>query len=111
MTQINFTLDFDKLKEEIGKSDLNDIVKSSIVLVLNQYMEMERDRYIQADSHERSSERTDYRNGYYEREMIVNVGKIRLKVPRTRNGEFATDVFEKYARCDKACFCLCWRWS
>ncbi|WP_066263701.1 IS256 family transposase [Heyndrickxia acidicola] len=102
MTQINFTLDFDKLKEEIGKSDLNDIVKSSIVLVLNQYMEMERDRYIQANSHERSSERTDYRNGYYEREMIVNVGKIRLKVPRTRNGEFATDVFEKYARCDKA---------
>jgi putative transposase len=102
MTQINFTLDFDKLKEEIGKSDLNDIVKSSIVLVLNQYMEMERDRYIQANSHERSPERTDYRNGYYEREMIVNVGKIRLKVPRTRNGEFATDVFEKYARCDKA---------
>ncbi|WP_026693347.1 transposase, partial [Peribacillus kribbensis] len=82
MTQINFTLDFDKLKAEIGQSDLNDVVKSSLVLILNQYMETERDQYIQAGSHERSSNRTDYRNGYYEREMIVSSGKLRLKVPR-----------------------------
>src|SRR5699024_11395732 len=25
-----------------------------------------------------------------------------LKVPRTRSGEFSTDVFEKYERCDQA---------
>lgn len=102
MTQINFTLDFDKLKEEISQSGLNDIVKSSLVLILNSYMENERDRYVQANSHERTSNRTDYRNGYYEREVIMPSGKIRLKVPRTRDGQFSTDVFEKYARCDKA---------
>ena len=28
--------------------------------------------------------------------------KLTLKVPRTRNGEFSTTVFEKYARCDQA---------
>lgn len=39
MPQLNFTLDFDKLKEEVMQSGLNDVVKSSLVLVLNQYME------------------------------------------------------------------------
>lgn len=84
------------------ESELNVIVKSSLVLVLNEYMEMERDQFIQADSHQRISTRQDYRNGYYEREFTMASGKIRLKVPRTRSGEFSTYVFEKYARCDKA---------
>lgn len=102
MAQINFTLDFEKLKEEIVNSGLNDVVKSSLVLVLNQYMENERDEFIQAQSHERTSERQDYRNGYYNREYIIATGNISLKVPRTRSGEFSTEVFEKYARRDKA---------
>lgn len=102
MTQINFTLDFDQLKEKVSQSGLDDVVKSSLVLILNAYMERERDLFIKASSHERSSSRTDYRNGYYEREMILSPGRVRLKVPRTRSGEFSTDVFEKYARCDKA---------
>lgn len=98
MTQINFTLDFESLKEEILHSGLNDVVRSSLILVLNKYMEMERDQYIQADAHERTPRRQDYRNGYYEREYIMAAGKIALKVPRTRSGEFSTTVFEKYAR-------------
>jgi putative transposase len=102
MTQINFTLNFDKLKDEVIHSGLNDVVKSSLVLILNQYMEQERDNFIQAESHQRTSGRTDYRNGYYEREYIMPCGKIKLKVPRTRSGGFSTDVFEKYARCDQA---------
>lgn len=102
MTQINFTLDFEKLKDEVLQSGINDVVKSSLVLVLNQYMEMERDQYVQADTYKRTLERRDYRNGYYEREFIVASGKIHLKVPRTRSGEFSTDVFERYARCDQA---------
>lgn len=102
MTQINFTLDFEKLKEEIAHSSLNDVVKSSLVLILNQYMESERDQFIKAGAHERTDARTDYRNGYYEREYIIPTGRIHLKVPRTRSGEFSTEVFERYARCDKA---------
>src|SRR5699024_11941622 len=33
---------------------------------------------------------------------VLNVGRVTLKVPRTRSGEFSTEVFEKYKRCDKA---------
>lgn len=102
MTQLNFTLDFDKLKEEVMNSSLNDVLKSMIVIVLNQYMEMERDQYMNNRSHERDPERQDYRNGYYDRDYVVNIGKIKLKVPRTRSGNFSTDIFEKYRRNDQA---------
>ncbi|MGM8366818.1 IS256 family transposase [Virgibacillus sp. W0181] len=102
MTQLQFNLDFDQIKAEVMQSDLNDVLKSSIVVLFNQYMEMERDKYMKNTSHERSEDRHDYRNGYYTRDLIVNVGKVTLKVPRTRSGEFSTAIFEKYQRCDKA---------
>lgn len=83
-------------------SELDAIVKASVVLVLNQVMEKERDDYLQADAYERTASRLDYRNGYYERGLVLGIGKITLKVPRTRDGEFATSVFEKYSRYDQA---------
>lgn len=102
MTHLQFNLDLDLLKESIANSNLDMVIKSAIVLVLNEFMEKERNDYIQAASYERSNERRDYRNGYYERELILSIGKLKLKVPRTRSGEFSTTVFEKYAWCDQA---------
>ena len=102
MTQLQFTLDMDVLKDSVMNSNIDTVVKSAIVLVLNEFMEKERDEYLQAASYERSTERRDYRNGYYERDLTMSIGKITLKVPRTRNGEFSPSVFEKYARCDQA---------
>lgn len=102
MTQLQFNLDIDFLKDSVLHSNLDTVVKSALVLVLNEFMEKERDEYLQAAAYERSSERRDYRNGYYERELIMSLGKLTLKVPRTRNGEFSTALFEKYARHDQA---------
>lgn len=102
MTQLQFSLDMDLLKESVINSNLDMVIKSALVLVLNEFMEKERDDYIQAAAYERSEERRDSRNGYYERELILSIGKLKLKVPRTRNGEFSTTVFEKYSRCDQA---------
>ncbi|SOC40423.1 IS256 family transposase [Ureibacillus acetophenoni] len=102
MTQLQFNLDIDVLKDSIINSNIDTVIKSAIVLVLNEFMEKERDEYLQAASYERSAERRDYRNGYYERDFTISIGKITLKVPRTRNGEFSPSVFEKYARCDQA---------
>lgn len=102
MTQLQFNLNLDVLKAAINDSNLDMVIKSAIVLVLNEFMEKERDDYLQAAPYERAVERRDYRNGYYERELLMSIGNITLKVPRTRNGEFSTSVFEKYARCDQA---------
>ncbi|MFJ8104150.1 IS256 family transposase [Lysinibacillus sp. NPDC096212] len=102
MTQLQFNLDMDLLKDSIINSNIDTVIKSAIVLVLNEFMEKERDDYLQADAYERSADRRDYRNGYYERELTMSIGKIKLTVPRTRNGEFSPTIFEKYARCDQA---------
>lgn len=102
MTQLQFNLDFEKIKAEVMQSDLNDVVKSSIVILFNQYMEMERDNYMKSAPHERREDRHDSRNGYYDRSLLLSIGRVDLKVPRTRSGEFSTEIFEKYKRCDKA---------
>ncbi|MFZ7946952.1 IS256 family transposase [Neobacillus sp. 19] len=102
MTQVQFNLNMDVLKEAIVNSNLDMVIKSAVVLVLNEFMEKERDDYLRAAPYERAVERRDYRNGYYERELILSIGTLSLRVPRTRNGEFSTTVFEKYARWDQA---------
>ena len=102
MTQVQFNLNVDVLKDAIMNSNLDMVIKSAVILVLNEFMEKERDDYLKAAPYERAVERRDYRNGYYERELLMSIGTITLKVPRTRNGEFSTTVFEQYARCDQA---------
>jgi len=73
-----------------------------MILILNEYMEKERDNYMENQSYDRDPNRHDFRNGYYERDFTLNIGKIKLEVPRTRSGKFSTEVFEKYKRCDQA---------
>lgn len=102
MTQINITINLEDLKAKIETSSLESPVKAALSLLLNSLMEKERDEYINALSHERTEERRGYRNGYYERELITGTGSLKLRVPRTRDGEFSTTVFEKYQRCEQA---------
>ncbi|UTR12889.1 IS256 family transposase [Evansella sp. LMS18] len=102
MTQLNITINLDQLKEEVENSTLGSPVKASLTLILNSLMEKERDEYINAIPYERSEDRTGQRNGYYSRELMTGAGGLTLKVPRTRDGEFSTTIFEKYNRCDQA---------
>ncbi|MFD2705873.1 IS256 family transposase [Salibacterium lacus] len=102
MSQLQLNLNLDELKDYVVNSDLLSVYKAMIVLVLNEYMEKERDEHLNVSPYERSDQRLDFRNGYYERELVTHIGSLQLKVPRTRNGDFSTDVFEKYKRCDQA---------
>ncbi|EGW8978593.1 IS256 family transposase [Cytobacillus firmus] len=102
MTQLQFNLNLDILKESVMDSNIDSVIKASIVLVLNEFMEKERDHHLKAHPYERTTSRHDYRNGYYDRELLLSIGKIVLRVPRTRSGDFSTTVFEQYARCDQA---------
>ncbi|WP_174616484.1 IS256 family transposase [Virgibacillus ihumii] len=102
MTQLHFNLNMDKLKDEIMNSNMNAIYKSTAVLILNEYMEKERDEFLDVPPYARTGSSRDYRNGYYEREYLMSIGKVKLRVPRTRSGEFSPSIFEKYQRCDQA---------
>ncbi|WP_413305089.1 hypothetical protein AA0X95_02775 [Bacillus sp. 1P10SD] len=48
MTQIQFNLNIDGLKDSVMNSDIDAVIKASIVLVLNSVMEKERDEFLQA---------------------------------------------------------------
>src|SRR5690625_2339073 len=98
VTQINFTLDFLKLKEGLVQSDLNDLVKSAMVLILNEYMEKERDDYMKNQPYDRTDDRHDYRNGYYKRNYVLNNGKIKPNVTPNRRWNFPNKILEKYQR-------------
>lgn len=47
-----------------------------------------RDRYLGVREYERSPERTDARNGFYERDFVTRLGTLRIRVARTRQRAF-----------------------
>lgn|SRR5690625_38075 len=102
MTQLQFTLNFEEIKESLMESSLDEVLKSTLVIILNEYMKKERDDYLDLEPYERSSVRKDYRNGFYDRELMMSIGNVELRVPRTRSGDFNTSLFEKYQRKEKS---------
>jgi transposase-like protein len=69
-------------------------IRNTFIAILDE----EVSAFLRAGHYQRTSERKDYRNGYYERDLVTTAGKIEnLAVPRTRNG-FRTELFERYQR-------------
>lgn len=102
MTQVHFTLNAKDIQNLIDESVTDDLSKNILTTVFNQLMEQQRDEYIGVGEYERSEYRISSRNGYYERDYTTRVGTLTLKVPRTRDGRFSTDIFERYQRHEKA---------
>ena len=70
--------------------------------VLNQVLQVQVSQHIGAAPHQRSEERTGYRNGIRERELTTRIGTLTLKVPRVRDGSFSPELFERYQRSEQA---------
>jgi transposase-like protein len=88
--------------EALSQSDfqslLQEQVRMAVRLTLITILEAEVSALIGALPYERTTERRDYRNGHYTRDLDTTVGLIEdLSVPRTRKGH-QTQVFEKYQR-------------
>lgn len=77
---------------------LQERLRLAIQITLVQMMEEEVEAFVNAARYQRTSERRDYRNGTYPRDLGTSMGMIEdLAVPRTRQG-FQTRVFEQYHR-------------
>jgi putative transposase len=62
-------------------------------------LEEEMSEHLEAGYRELTPTRRGERNGHYQRNLLSPAGKIeRLEVPRDREGEFVTEVFERYKR-------------
>ncbi len=77
-------------------------IKKLVEQVLNQVLALQVTQALQAEPSERTAQRVGYRNGYRDREMQTRIGTLTLRVPRTREGEFSPELWERYQRSEQA---------
>ena len=78
---------------------LRELARGAIRVVVEDVMREELDALIGVGWGESSPKRKGYRNGFYRRDLVTSSGRLKdLKVPRDREREFHTQVFERYNR-------------
>lgn len=82
--------------------DLDQVLKEQHRHILEELMLYERQRFLNVHSYERSEQRVDQANGFYQRSLTTRLGVLDLKVPRTRHGGFHPQLLPRYQRREKA---------
>lgn len=81
------------------KLDVEARVREGVKAVLEEVLQEDMTQHLEAGYRELTPTRRGERNGHYTRNLVTPAGKIqRLEVPRDREGEFVTEVFERYKR-------------
>jgi transposase-like protein len=76
-----------QLLSAIQNSDDGDFLRTLAETTLNRLMDFDAENAIGAARHERSADRTTYRNGYRDRVLETRVGALDLKIPKFRSGQ------------------------
>jgi transposase-like protein len=79
-----------------------DFLREGVRVLAEELMELELAEHLGAERHERTAERSGYRNGSRERAWDTRVGSIELHVPRVRDGSFFPSLLEPRRRAEKA---------
>ena len=98
--QLKDTLVEQIIKGIIGQGE--DGLKPVLELLFNTAMKCEREQFLGAASHERSSERKGYANGYKPKEFQTRMGALDLEIPQVRGLGFYPQSIEKGCRSEKA---------
>jgi putative transposase len=85
-------------KSEFFFEDLDQLMKERHRQFLEELMGYERQCFINAHPYQRCEQRVDQANGFYERKLTTRLGVLALQVPRTRSGQFQTQVLGRYQR-------------
>ncbi len=86
-------------EQEEFRQHLRRLAVSAVQVLLEQVMREELEQCIGASWGECTPTRRGYRNGSYTRDLITPTGRMEaLKVPRDREGQFHSQVFERYSR-------------
>ena len=85
--------------EEMFWSQLSYRLKRMTKTALEAALREERRVYLNASRYERTEERTDQRNGTYERDLLTLLGWIRgIEVPRCRRKGFRSKIVQRYTQ-------------
>jgi len=84
---------------EMMQIDFRQIAETTLTTMLRHELTafLGRDSYVRSDNDSKN-----HRNGSYDRKFAVkNLGELNIKIPRDRNGEYQTEMLEKYQRYDQ----------
>ena len=85
--------------EQEFRQRLRNLAVSAMRVLIEEVMREELEQCLGAEWGESTPERKGYRNGYYTRDLVTKTGCIEdLSVPRDREGQYRTQVFERYGR-------------
>ena len=98
--QNNYTFSSNLIEDLMGQG--LDGVPELLRVFLNAAMQVEREKYLQAGSYERTEDRKGYANGYKPKTMKTRVGEITFAVPQVRDGGYYPTVLEKGLRSERA---------
>src|SRR3984893_8921312 len=79
-----------------------EFLRALLRTALQEVLETEMTEALGAEKSERTTGRNGYRLGYYGRSLITRVGKLELRIPQDRTGQFSTELFERYQRSERA---------
>ncbi len=79
-----------------------DFLRELVERAVQQVLEAEMTSFLGAESYQRNDQRRGWRNGYKPRTLKTRVGELELMVPKDRDGQFQTELFERYQRSEKA---------
>jgi putative transposase len=98
-----------KREHKAGRIDLKalvggdrDFLRQLMRAPLQEVLAAEMTDALGAAKRERTVGRNGYRSGYYGRSLITRVGQLELRVPQDRTGQFATELFARYQRSERA---------
>jgi len=80
----------------------SDSLRDALSLLFNAAMLLERQRFLNAEPYERTTERRDYANGFKPKQLRSRVGELDLRVPQVRHGEFYPSAIERGTRSERA---------
>jgi putative transposase len=90
------------LAELLAKAGDEDFLRAVAEAVVQMLMEADVEGLIGAARHERSGERTTYRNGYRDRAFDTRLGSLQLRIPKLRQGSYFPPFLEPRRTTEKA---------
>ncbi len=87
---------------ELVAEDGLDALPEAFRLLLNAAMLLQRQKHLQADAYERTSERQGHANGFKDKSVTTRLGQITFAVPQVREGGFYPSALEKGIRSERA---------
>jgi hypothetical protein len=90
------------LAELLAKAGDGDFLRSVAEAVVQLLMETDVEGVIGASRHERSGDRTTYRNGYRDRSLDTRLGALQLRIPKLRQGSYFPSFLEPRKTTEKA---------